>query len=336
MRRAFEGGIVRVDTFWFARRSSAAILFLVTGLAAAQDYPARPVTILVPWNAGGNIDLVARVTAQSLQKQTGRNFLVENAPGAGSLIGTTRAANAKPDGYTLLWGSSSAFVILPHLSSNVRYHPVNSFEPVSWAGGAAYVLVVNAESPVRTLRELISQLRASPGKLSYGTPGTGSSPHVTNEAMLSGVQARALHVPFKGSQDMVSAVLRRDIDWIFDFSNAVMPHVKAGKFRAIAVSSAQRLPALPGVPAAREEPELPGFEALSWMAVFAPKGIAADQVRTLNRLLAAALKDPEVVSGFAAAGFSAESSTPEVLTENVRREFDKWGEVIRKNNIRVE
>ena len=314
------------------------VLAVFAGAAAAQapDYPARPVTLLVPWNAGGNIDVVARVAAQALQKQTGRNFLVENAPGAGSMIGTTRVATAKPDGYTLLWGSSSAFVILPHLSSNVRYHPVNSFEPISWAGGAPYVLVVNADSPVRTFRDLIAQVRASPGKLSYGTPGTGSSPHVTNEAMLSAVQAKALHVPFKGSQDMVSAVLRRDIDWIFDFANAVMPHVRAGKFRAIAVSSAQRMASLPAVPAVREEPELPGFEALSWMAVFAPKGTAGDQVRAMNRHLVTALKDPEVVKGFEAAGFSAESSTTEALAENLRREYDKWGEVIRKNNIRLE
>ena len=315
---------------------SLVVLAVFAGAAAAQGYPARPVTLLVPWNAGGNIDVVARVTAQALQKQTGASFIVENAPGAGSLIGTTRVANAKPDGYTLLFGSSSAFVILPHLSSNVRYHPVNSFEPVSWVGGAPYVLVVNAESSVRTLRDLIGELRSKPGKLSYGTPGTGSSPHVTNEAMLYAVQGRALHVPFKGSQDMVTAVLRRDVDWIFDFANAVMPHVKSGKFRAIAVSALQRMPALPSVPTVREEPELPAFEALSWLAVFAPKGTAGDQVRAMNRQLVIALKDPEVVAGFAAAGFSAESSTPEALAENLRREYEKWGDVIRKNNIRLE
>jgi tripartite-type tricarboxylate transporter receptor subunit TctC len=227
-------------------------------------------------------------------------------------------------------------VILPHVSSNVRYHPLNSFEPVSWVGGAPYVLVVNVESPVRSLRELISRVQANPGKLSYGTPGTGSSPHVTNEAMLSAVNGRALHVPFKSSQDMVSAVLRRDVDWIFDFSNAVMPQVKAGKFRPLAVSSARRLAFLPDVPAVREEPELAGFEALSWLALFGPKGMAADQVRTLNRQLVAVLKDPEVIASFNAAGFSAESSTPEALAENVRREYDKWGEVIRKNNIRID
>jgi tripartite-type tricarboxylate transporter receptor subunit TctC len=227
-------------------------------------------------------------------------------------------------------------VILPHLSSNVRYHPVNSFEPIGNVGGAAYVLVMNAESPVKTFREFITQVRANPGKLSFGTPGTGSSPHIANEALLAAAQARALHVPFKGSQDMVSAVLRRDVDWILDFAYAVMPHVKSGKFRAIAVSSPQRLPALPDVPAVREQPEFPGYDAISWLALFAPKGMASDQVRTMNRLLVSALRDPEVVSGFANAGFAIETGTPEALTENVRREYEKWGEVIRKHNIRVE
>src|SRR3954469_3989818 len=283
--------------------------------ACAQDYPSRPVTVLVPWQAGGSIDLVARIAVQSLQKQTGRTFVTENAPGAGSMIGTQRVASAKPDGYTLLWGSSSAFVIIPHLSTNVKYDPVNSFEPIGGIGGAAYMLVVNVDSPLKSFRDLVAQVRANPGKFSYGTPGPGSSPHIAIEAMLSGIGGSALHVPFRASPDMVSAVLRRDVDWLLNLANASLPLVKSGKLRAIGVSSARRLPELPEVPALNEHPELPGFEAVAWLALFGPKGMAADQVRSMNRMLVAALKDPEVGVGFAKAGFTIETSSPESLAE---------------------
>ena len=309
---------------------------LAAAVAVAQDYPSKPVTLVVPWNAGANIDIVARAVAQTMQRQAGRNIIIDNAPGAGSLIGTTRAANAKPDGYTLLWGTSSGLVILPHINANVRYHPVNSFDPIGWVGSAPYLLVVNAESAHRSLRDLINQAKANPGKLSYGTPGTGSSPHVSNEAILAAVQGKALHVPFKGSQDMVNAVLRRDVDWIMDFASALAPMIKAGKFRPLAVTSAMRLPASPDLPAVREEAELADFESLSWMGMFAPKGIAPDQVRVLNRYLVSALGDPEVVKVLAVAGFNAEPGTPEALADSVKREYDKWGEVIRRNNIRID
>jgi tripartite-type tricarboxylate transporter receptor subunit TctC len=311
-------------------------LACLTGAAGAQDYPSRPVTVVVPWNAGGNIDIVARVVAQAMQKQTGRTFLVENAPGAGSMIGTARVAAAKPDGYTLLWGTSSGLVILPHINANVKYHPANSFDAISWVGSSPYILVVASDSPYRNYRELLNQAKANPGKLSYGTPGTGSSPHVTNEAMLSAVQARALHVPFKGSQDMINAVLRRDIEWIFDLSSGLMPMIKAGKFRPLGVTSAKRLAVLPDVPTMREDAELSGFESLSWIGLFAPKGTAPEQIRLLNGLAAKALRETEVVSALAAAGFSAEPSTPAELGESVRREYDKWGEVIRRHNIRID
>ena len=310
---------------------------LTTGaVAQPADYPSRPITIINPWTAGGNIDLVARAVAQSMQKQTGKSFIIENAPGAGSMIGTTRAAGAKPDGYTVLWGSSSGFVILPHINSNVRYDPVKSFEPIGWIGSSPYVLVVSSDSPYKTLRDLINQAKANPGKLAYGTPGTGSSPHVTNEAILSAVQAKALHVPFKSSQDMVNAVLRRDADWIIDFASAVMPMVKAGRFRALAVTGAKRTPAMPDLPALREDAELGGFEALSWMGLFAPKGVAAEPVRALNRYLSAALKEPEVINVMASVGFTAEPGTPAELGDSVKREYEKWGEIIRRHNIRLE
>lgn len=314
-----------------------AVALVTTGAAGqSAQYPSRPVTIVNPWNAGGVIDVVARATAQSMQKQTGNPFIIENVPGAGSMIGTTRVANAKPDGYTLLWGTSSGLVILPHINSNVRYHPMKSFEPISWVGTSPYFIVVSVTSPHRTIRDLLAYAKANPGKLSYGTPGTGSSPHVTAQAILSATQTTMLHVPFKSGRDMINAVLRGDADWSMDLSNGVLPLAKAGRLRLLAVTSAKRMPSAPDVPAVQEEPGLAGFESLSWIGVFAPKGISAEQVSVVNRLVANALQDPEVVAVLASGGFTAAPSTPAQLAETVKREYEQWGAVIQRHNIRVD
>ncbi len=293
-------------------------------------------TIVNPWNAGGVIDLIARATAQSMQKLSGNSFIIENAPGAGSMIGTTRVANAKPDGYTLLWGTSSGLVILPQINSNVRYHPTQSFEPISWIGRSPYFLAVSSSSPYRSIRELLAHARANPGRVTYGTPGTGSSPHVTTEAMLGATQTSMLHVPFKGGQDMVNAVLRGDVDWVFETSSGVLPLVKAGRLRLLAVTDSKRMPSAPEVPTLQEEPGIAGFESAAWIGLFAPKGTPAEAIQVLNRLVANALQDPEVVSVLAAGGFTAAASTPAELAEAVKREYEQWGAVIRKHNIRVE
>lgn len=299
-------------------------------------YPSRTVTIVNPWNAGGVIDVIARAAAQSMQKQTGNSFVIENAPGAGSMIGTTRVANAKPDGYTLLWGTSSGLVILPQINSNVRYHPTKSFEPISWVGMSPYFLAVSASSPYRSIGDLLSHASANPGKVTYGTPGTGSSPHVTAEALMTETQTKMLHVPFKGGQDMVNAVLRGDVDFVLELSNGVLPLVKAGRLRLLAVTNSKRMPSAPEVPTLQEDPGIAGFESVAWIGLFAPKETPAEAIQVLNRLVARALQDPEVVTVLAAGGFTAAASTPAQLAEAVKREYDQWGAVIRKHNIRVE
>lgn len=301
----------------------------------ADSYPSRPVTLITPWTAGGVIDVIARAVSQSLEKQTGAAFLVENVPGAGSMIGTTRAANAKPDGYTLLWGTSSGLVILPHINPNVSYHPTNSFEPVSWIGTSPYFLAVAADSPYKTAKELMDAAKRNPDTLMFGTQGPGSSPHVTIEALLGEVDAKMVHVPFKGGQDMINGVIRGDVAWGLELSNGVLPLAEAGRLRLLAVTNLERLASAPDVPTIEEALGVKGFQSLSWIGVFAPKGTAPERIAKLNQLIANALQDPDVIRVLKAGGFTAASSTPQELGETVKREYDNWGAVVRKYNLQL-
>jgi tripartite-type tricarboxylate transporter receptor subunit TctC len=303
--------------------------------AHAQAYPTRPVSIVVPYAPGGPTDATARIVAQSLQKQSGGIFIVENTPGAGTTIGAAKVAKAAPDGYTLLWGGLSSHAMAPHLYQRLSFDPHKSFEPISMVASSPYVLVVNVNSPIRTVAELIGKAKAAPGKMNYASPGEGSSPHLTTELFLSESKIEAQHIPYKGGSPAMAALLSGEVDFVIDTLTVPMPMIKSGRVRALAVSTAKRIPEMPDVPTLQES-GLAGFEAATWFAMFAPKGTPSDVTTALNKMVNAALKDPAVVSRMAQAGLHPMPSTPDQLSEMVTSENAKWGKIIKAKNIRLE
>jgi tripartite-type tricarboxylate transporter receptor subunit TctC len=313
--------------------------FTVQAVAAAPafaaDYPTRSVSIVVPYAPGGPTDATARFVAQSLQKQSGGTFIIENTPGAGTTIGTAKVAKAAPDGYTLLWGGLSSHAMAPHLYQRLTFDPHTSFEPISMVASSPYVLVVNVNSPIRTAAELIGKAKAAPGKLNYASPGEGSSPHLTTELFLSESKIEAQHIPYKGGSPAMAALLSGEVDFVIDTLTVPMPMIKSGRIRPLAVSTAKRLPEMPDVPT-MQEIGLTGFEAATWFAMFAPKGTSQDVVNALNKMVNVALNDPAIVSKMSQAGLNATPSTPAQLSQTVKSENAKWGKIIKAKNIRLE
>lgn len=301
----------------------------------AADYPNRPVTIVVPYAPGGATDASARLVAQALQKQIGGSFIIENVGGAGTTIGSAKVARAAADGYTLLWGGLSSNVMAPNLYAKLPFDAATAFEPVSMIASQPYLLAVNAKSPLHTIQQLIAKAKAEPGKLNFGSPGQGSSPHLTTELILKETGITGQHVPYKGAAPALTALLGNDIDFLVDTPTAPVPMIKAGQLRALVVTSAKRIPDLPNVPT-MQEIGVRGFEADTWFALFAPRGTPADVVASLNKSVNAVLKDPEVSARMAQSFFNVTPSTPEQLAQTVKSETAKWIGIIKEKNIRID
>lgn len=304
------------------------------GPAFAQDYPNKPVTVVVPFAAGGATDLLARVMAKALEKYAGQPFIVENAGGAGATLGTSKVAAAKPDGYTLLLGGSSALVMAPHLFRNLKYDPFTSFEPIAKIASAPYVLVTKAGSPLKTYAQLVDYARKNPGKLNYGSPGEGSALHLTIELLKDGAQIEATHIPFRGSSYAWTALLGGDVDFIIDTPSGALPMITANKAQALAVTSTKRVAELPDVPAL-DELGLKGFDSQAWFALLAPKGTPPDAVATLKRAVDKAANDPEVLATLKIAHFSPAGHVEGGLSGEIRREYDRWGQIIKARKIQL-
>jgi tripartite-type tricarboxylate transporter receptor subunit TctC len=317
----------------------AALALAVGAIAVAPshaaDYPNRPVTIVVPYAPGGATDASARLVAQALQKQTGGSFIIENVGGAGTTIGSAKVARAAADGYTLLWGGLSSNVMAPNLYAKLPFDAATAFEPVSMIATQPYLLAVNAKSPLHTIQQLIAKAKAEPGKLNFGSPGQGSSPHLTTELILKETGITGQHVPYKGAAPALAALLANDIDFLVDTPTAPVPMIKAGQLKALVVTSAKRIPDLPNVPT-MQEIGVRGFEAYTWFALFAPHGTPADVVTALNKSVNAVLKDPEVRARMAQSYFNVTPSTPEQLAQTVKSETAKWVGIIKEKNIRID
>ncbi|MEN3364755.1 MAG: putative tricarboxylic transport rane protein [Burkholderiales bacterium] len=303
--------------------------------AYAQSYPTRTVSVVVPYAPGGPTDSTARILALSLQQLSGGTFIVENVPGAGTTIATARVAKAAPDGYTLLWGGLSSHAMAPHLYQRLPFDPQGSFEPVSLIASSPYVLVVNANSPIRSVAELLAQAKAAPGKMNYASPGGGSSPHLTTELFLSRGKVAAQHIPYKGGSPAMAALMSGEVDFMIDTLTMPMAMIKAGRVRPLAVSTAKRITAMPDVPTLQES-GLAGFEAEAWFALFAPKDTPPAIIASLNRMFNDALTDPATVAKLSQAGLEATPSTPGQLARIVRSENEKWGRIIKAKNIRLD
>lgn len=308
---------------------------LPTSRAQETGYPSRPITVIIPFAAGNMIDGICRATLQSIERRHKVNFVVENLPGAGSMIGTMKAARAKPDGYTLFYGTSSGLVIVPQVNANANYKALDLFEPIATLAAAPYFLITPGSSAYRTARNLFEAARAKPNEMSYGTNGIAGSHHVTIAAILGATKAQMRLIPFRTVTDSVMAAVRGDVDLIpATPTSDVMEMIRSGRLRALAVTSSSRLAVAPEVPTVQEALGMPGYKSTAWSALLAPKGTPQSIIAQLNRWANEALQDPAVISYGAKASYLVEGGTPDHLKAKINNEIAYWGEVIRTQNIK--
>lgn len=304
--------------------------------AYAQAWPEKTVTLVVPFPAGGSTDSVARALAPKLMERfAGKTFIVDNRPGATGTIGATAVKRSPPDGYTLLVTSLGPLVIAPHLIKGVQYDPLKDFDTLTIAVQAPNVLVVPANSPHRKLADVVAFEKANPGKMSFASSGNGSSDHLTAELFWQQTGTSGLHVPYKGGSPAVTDLLGAQVDASFQNINAVLPHIKAGKLHALAITSDKRSPLLPEVPTMAEA-GVKGADVYSWQAIVAPKGLPADVRSKLHAAIVAALNDPQIRQQFGALGFEIIANTPEQFAAFQQREFARWKTVIEAGKISIE
>lgn len=308
-------------------------LALSLGLALpALAWPDKTVTLVVPFPPGGSTDTLARTLTPRLKELLGQSFVVDNKPGATGSIGAGAVKRAAPDGYTLLVTSLGPLAIAPHLLKNVPYDPNKDFDLLTVAVQAPNVLVVPANSPLHSVADLITQLKAQPGKLTFASSGNGSSDHLTAELFWQQSGTSGIHVPYKGGAPAISDLLGAQVDASFQNLNAVIQHIRGGKLRALAITSAARSALLPDVPTLTEA-GVKGVDVYSWQAVAAPRGLPADVRAKLHAALVAALQDPAVRQQFVTVGFEVVANTPEQFAAFQQREYDRWKQLIQARNI---
>jgi tripartite-type tricarboxylate transporter receptor subunit TctC len=308
---------------------------LAAQLAIAQDYPVRPVRIIVPVAAGGATDILTRALGQRLTAMWGQPVVVDNRPGGGSNIGFEVAAKAPPDGYTLLM-AQPAFTVNVSLYTKLNYSPLRDFSPVTLTGTSTNVLVVNPGVPARSLKELIALARAKPGQLSYGSAGNGTTPHLSGELFKSMTHIDIQHVPYKGAGQAVIDLLGGQIDLAFVSLASVVPQIRAQKLRALAVTSAIRSALMPDLPTFNEA-GLPGYEVIGWFGVVVPARTPITVIARLHAQITKALKEPDLVQTLLAAGLEpATSESPDEFGAFLRAEIAKWAKVVKVSGATVQ
>ncbi len=320
-----------------SRRAAALLGVFVAfgaGISGAQEYPTRPVRVIVPFSPGGAVDGPMRAIAQELAKRLGQQVVVENKPGAGATIGTEAVARALPDGYTLLLASQTN-AISASLYKSLPFDPIEDFTPISLIGREPGVLVVHPSLPVKTLQEFVAYAKARPGKIDYASSGNGSGQHLFMAQLAAQTGMQLNHVPYRGSGQATTDVIAGVVPVSIPGTAGMVGHIKAGKLRALAVTGATRSPELPDVPTVMES-GVPGYEAYVWMGLLAPKGTPAPIVDRLYRELAQVLAGPEAKRYMAAAGIEIVGSSPAQFGAFFRGERDRWAKVIRETGARIE
>ena len=316
---------------------SALQLLLALALCApawAQPaFPSRPVTIVVPFPAGGALDIVARALAEEMRKHLGQPVIVDNRPGAGGTVGSGLVARAAPDGYTVLLGSVATHAIAPGLYRNLSYDALKDFAPITQLTAAPLLVASSATLNAATLSDLMTAVRAQPGKLNYASTGNGTAVHLAGEMLKSAANLDVVHVPYKGGAEAITALVKGEVAYIVVNVELVLPQVRGGKARALAVTGNRRIAALPDVPTLREA-GLPGVEITTWFGLFAPPGTPKAIVDRLNRDAVTSPKD--LTESFAAQGDETVGSTPEQFSVFVAAEHAKWGKVVKDVGVRIE
>jgi tripartite-type tricarboxylate transporter receptor subunit TctC len=316
-------------------RAFVATAFTLGATVSFAQYPNKPVKIVVPFPAGGTTDILARAIGAELQKSLGQPFVIENRAGAGGNIGSDAVAKSPNDGYTLLMGTVGTHAINVSLYPKMPYDAVKDFAPVSLVAGVPNVLIAAPSFAANSVKDVIDAAKKEPGKLTFASSGNGTSIHLSGELfkLMSGTQMT--HVPYKGSSAALPDVMSGQVNIMFDNAPSAMPHIRGGKLKALAVTSATRSPALPNVPTVAEA-GLPGFEASSWFGVLAPAGTPKEIVDRLSREIAKSLATPEMKERFSAQGADAVGSTPEKFSDHIKAEIDKWAKVVKASGAKVD
>lgn len=307
-------------------------LTLAAAACSTWAWPDKPVTLLVPFPPGGSTDLIARTLAPKLQEKLGGTFVVDNKAGATGTIGAGIVARSAPDGHTIFVSSLGPYVIAPHLLAKVPYDALKDFDYITVAVQAPNVLVVPAASPHNSLADVMAFLRANPNKMTFASSGNGSSDHLTAELFWQQTKTTGIHIPYKGGGPVMNDLLGNQVDSSFMNINTAMPQIKAGKLKALAITSAQRSPLLPGVPSL-EEAGIKDANVYSWQAIAAPKGLPNDIKTKLHAAIVAGLNDPAVKPKLLDLGFEIVGNTPAQFTAYQAAEFARWKQLIESRKI---
>ena len=305
------------------------------GTVLAQSYPAKAVRIIIPFPPGGNTDIYARPISAKMSEIYGHQMIVDNRPGAGGSIGMQIAAAQPPDGYTLVWGSTSTHGVGPNVYKKLPYDAVADFEPVILTVLAQNILVVHPSVPAKTAKDLIDIAKARRGGLNYASSGNGTISHLAGELFRTMTGTELIHVPYKGSSPALVDLLSGQIDLMFDSLSSSLPQVKAGKLRALAVTGAKRFPGMKELPTINES-GLKGYEVTTWLAIWAPARTPKEIVGRLNADINRILQQPEILRLMADNGAEAGGGPPERLGNHVKSEIAKWGAVVKAANIKIE
>jgi tripartite-type tricarboxylate transporter receptor subunit TctC len=303
--------------------------------AWAQSYPSKPVRVIVPYPPGGGNDTLGRLFAAKLGERTGQPFVVENRPGAGTMIGTEVAAKSAPDGYTILLSSIATHALSPNLYARVPYDPIKDFAPISLLGIAPTVLVVNSDLPAKNLQELIALAKSKPGQLAYASGGNGTPPHINAEVFKSVAGVDLLHVAYKGGGPALTDLIAGRVHVMLDTAASAMPHVRGGKLLALSLSAPKRSAEYPDLPTFAEA-GLPQYDTNAWYSMHAPAGTPNDIVRRLNTELVAILKDPDILARFKQLSTEPIGNSPEEFAAFVKGELEKYARIIKAAGIRLD
>jgi tripartite-type tricarboxylate transporter receptor subunit TctC len=312
-----------------------ALALAAASLAGAQTFPTKPIKLICPFPAGGAVDIASRAIASELAKNLGQTVTIDNRPGAGGNIGGTEAARSAPDGYTLFMTTSGINAINPALYAKMPFDPIKDLAPVVALVSLPNVLVVNPSVKVNSVAELIALAKAEPGKLTYASSGYGTSIHMSGEMFKHMAKVDILHVPYKGSAPAVTDLLGGQVMIMFDNLPSALPHIKAGKLRALAVTGAQRDPLLPDVPTVAEA-GVPGYESGVWFGIAVPAGTPREEIARINEAAVKGAKSPEFVKRMTEMGYTIIGGTPEQMAEMNKVETARWGPIVKASGAKVD
>lgn len=317
-----------------AVRLAAAVLAFVPAMAAAQAYPAKPVRWVVPFPPGGGTDLISRTITQKLGEAWGVQVIADNRPGAGGTIGLNLAAKSPADGYTIVLGQAGNMAVAPALYAKLPYDPLKDLVPVTQVVAPPLVIVAHPSFPAKDIKELIARARAKPGAITYGSPGNGLIGHLAVEMLKSMTKVDMLHIPYTGAARALTELIGGQIVIYASSMPPAMPMIKAGRLKALGVTSAKRVAVMPDVPAVSET--IPGYAAVNWYGVFVPAGTPREIVTKLNEDIVRILRQPDVRQRFASEGGEAVGDTPEQFAAFVRAEIPKWAKVVKDSGAKVD